>query len=133
MLFIQQAIPYIALFFIFGGFFFLLVGIVGLLRLPDVFTRMHAMGKCDTLGTGMMLIGLMLLFADITNVTKLILIAAMIITINPVVTHLIAKTAYNRGTPMAEGSFLINDYVASQRRRKSQPMAAAPEKGGDNS
>ncbi len=133
MLFIQQAMPYVALFFIFGGFFFLLVGIVGLLRLPDVYTRMHAMGKCDTLGTGMVLIGLMLLVADITNVTKLILIMAMIVTINPVVTHLIAKTAYNRGTPMAEGSFLINDYVASQRRRKRKFLVTAPEKGGDKS
>ena len=91
------------------------------------------MGKCDTLGTGMMLIGLMLLVAEITNVTKLILIMAMIVTINPVVTHLIAKTAYNRGTPMAEGSFLINDYVASQRRRRRQPLVTTPEKGGDNS
>jgi multisubunit Na+/H+ antiporter MnhG subunit len=55
----------------------------------------------------------------------------MIVTINPVVTHLIAKTAYNRGTPMAKGSFLINDYVAAQRRRKRKSLEVAPEKGGD--
>ncbi len=126
----ELIIQYVALFFLFGGFFFLLVGVVGLLRLPDVYTRMHAMGKCDTLGTGMILIAMILLIADITNATKLLLIAAMIITINPVVTHLIAKTAYNRGTPMAEGSFLINDYVASQRRRRQSPDSVT-EKGGD--
>ncbi len=119
-----------AIIFLFSGFFFLLVGVVGLLRLPDVYTRMHAMGKCDTLGTGMILIAMMLLIADVTNVTKLIMISAMIVTINPVVTHLIAKTAYNRGTPMAEGSFLINDYVASQRRRKRKSLDVAAEKGG---
>ena len=117
-----MVLQYIAAFFILGGFFFLVVGVVGLLRLPDVYTRMHAMGKCDTLGTGMVLIGLMILIGDITNVTKLFLILAMIGTINPVITHLIAKTAYNRGTPMAEGSFLINDYVASQRRRRSKRL-----------
>jgi multicomponent Na+:H+ antiporter subunit G len=100
----------------------LVVGVVGLIRLPDVYTRMHALGKCDTLGTGMVLIGLMFLVQDVTNITKLLLIMAMIITINPVVTHLIAKTAYNRGTPMAEGSFLINDYVASQRRRRKRQL-----------
>lgn len=111
-------IQYIALFFLLGGFFFLVVGVVGLLRLPDVYTRMHAMGKCDTLGAGMILIALMLLIADVTNITKLVLIGIMIATINPMITHLIAKTAYNRGTPMAEGSFLINDYVAAQRRRR---------------
>lgn len=117
------------MFFLFGGFFFLMVGVIGLLRLPDVYTRMHAMGKCDTLGTGMILIAMVLLIADVTNTTKLLLIAAMIVTINPVVTHLIAKTAYNRGTPMAEGSFLINDYVASQRRRHSREIVT--EKGGE--
>ena len=111
-------LEYIAIVFLFGGFFFLFVGVVGLLRLPDVYTRMHAMGKCDTLGAGLILVALMLLIWDVTNITKLILILAMIATINPIITHLIAKTAYNRGTPMAEGSYLINDYVASQRRRR---------------
>ena len=124
----------IAVFFLIGGLFFLVVGVVGLLRLPDVYTRMHAMGKCDTLGTGMVLIALMLLIGDITNITKLVLIGAMIATINPVITHVIAKTAYNRGTPMVEGSFLINDYVASQRRRRrSQIEPATVKEGGEGS
>lgn len=125
-------IEYIAVFFMLGGFFFLVVGVVGLLRLPDLYTRMHAMGKCDTLGAGMVLIGLMLLIADITNITKLVLIGVMIATINPVITHLIAKTAYNRGTPMAEGSYLINIYVASQRRKRKRQIKAVPAgEGGD--
>jgi len=109
----------------------LFVGVVGLLRLPDVYTRMHAMGKCDTLGAGMILIALMLLIADITNITKLVLIGIMIATINPIITHLIAKTAYNRGTPMAEGSFLINDYVAAQRRRRRSTLETGKTKKGD--
>jgi multicomponent Na+:H+ antiporter subunit G len=119
----MMILHYIAAFFLLGGFFFLIVGVVGLLRLPDVYTRMHAMGKCDTLGTGMVLVGLMILISDITNITKLFLIMVMIATINPVITHLIAKTAYNRGTPMAEGSFVINDYVATQRRRRKSKLA----------
>ncbi len=127
-----MVLQYIAVFFLLSGFFFLIVGVVGLIRLPDVYTRMHALGKCDTLGTGMVLIGLMLLVQDITNITKLILIMVMIITINPVVTHLIAKTAYNRGTPMTEGSFLINDYVASQRRRRQRQLEASnTQEGGE--
>ncbi len=127
-------LEYIAIFFLFSGFFFLVVGVVGLIRLPDLYTRMHALGKCDTLGTGMVLIGLMILINDVTNITKLILIMVMIVTINPVVTHLIAKTAYNRGTPMVEGSFLINDYVASQRRRRKRQLESiANGEGGDHS
>ncbi len=126
-----MVLQYIAIIFLFGGFFFLLVGVVGLLRLPDVYTRMHAMGKCDTLGAGLMLIALMLLIGDLTNITKLLLIGVMIATINPIITHLIAKTAYNRGTPMAEGSFLINEYVASQRRRRREQVQTI--KKGDES
>jgi len=126
-------LEYIAAFFLLSGFFFLIVGVIGLLRLPDVYNRMHAMGKCDTLGTGLVLIGLMILIGDVTNITKLFLIMGMIATINPVITHLIAKTAYNRGTPMAEGSFLINDYVASQRRRrKRQLKTMLPTEGGES-
>ncbi|MBW6463876.1 MAG: monovalent cation/H(+) antiporter subunit G [Firmicutes bacterium] len=128
-----MVLQYVAVFFLLGGFFFLIVGVIGLIRLPDVYTRMHALGKCDTLGTGMVLIGLMFLVQDVTNITKLILIMAMIITINPVVTHLIAKTAYNRGTPMAEGSFLINDYVASQRRRRKRQLETNLSKEGGES
>jgi len=126
-----MVIQYIAVFFLLGGLFFLVVGVIGLLRLTDVYTRMHAMGKCDTLGAGMMLIGLMLLILDVTNITKLVLIAVMIGTINPIITHLIAKTAYNRGTPMAEGSFLINTYVASQRRRRRSMLEKSEAKKGD--
>ncbi len=126
-----MVLQYIAISFLLGGFFFLVVGVVGLLRLPDVYTRMHAMGKCDTLGAGLLLIGLMLLIGDLTNITKLVLIGVMIATINPIITHLIAKTAYNRGTPMAEDSFLINDYVASQRRRRREKIQTI--KKGDES
>jgi len=126
-----MVLHYIAAFFLIGGFFFLIVGVLGLLRLPDVYTRMHALGKCDTLGTGMVLVGLMFLIHDVTNVTKLVLIMVMIVTINPVITHLIAKTAYNRGTPMAEGSFLINDYVASQRRRRKRMIESSLSQEGE--
>ncbi len=90
------------------------------------------MGKCDTLGAGLIVIALMILIGDITNITKLVLIGVMIATINPIITQLIAKTAYNRGTPMAEGSFLINEYVASQRRRR-RSKAEVVKKGDENS
>lgn len=42
--------------FLAGGIFFYMVGVLGLVRLPDVFTRMHATTKCDTMGAGLILI-----------------------------------------------------------------------------
>jgi len=43
-----------------GGAVFLLVGAIGLLRFPDFYTRLHAVSVCDTMGAGLVLIGLML-------------------------------------------------------------------------
>ena len=66
----------ISMILIAGGVFFLLVGGVGLLRLPDVYTRMHAVGKCDTLGSGLLIIGLMVIadsFSVIINMGDFLL------------------------------------------------------------
>ncbi len=100
----------LAVIFLFGGLFFLSVGVVGLIRLPDVYNRLHALGKCDTMGTGLIIVGMMLLVPGMTNVVKLALMGALTYTINPVMTHLITKTAYVRGTPMTEGSFILSTY-----------------------
>ena len=43
-----------------GGGFFLIVGGIGLLRFPDFYTRLHAAGMTDTLGVGLMLLGMMM-------------------------------------------------------------------------
>jgi len=50
----------ISLTFMVGGLFFFFVGTVGLIRLPDVLTRMHATTKCDTLGAGLIVVGVVL-------------------------------------------------------------------------
>ncbi len=100
----------LAVIFLLGGLFFLSVGVVGLIRLPDVYNRLHALGKCDTMGTGLIILGMMLITPGMTNVVKLALMGALTYTINPVMTHLITKTAYVRGTPMAEGSFILSTY-----------------------
>jgi multicomponent Na+:H+ antiporter subunit G len=82
---------------------------------------MHAVGKCDTLGNFLMLIGLMMFMTDLASLVKLALIFALIATINPVVTHVMAKTAYERGMDLVEGSFVLNAYSSfgeEQKRRE---------------
>jgi multicomponent Na+:H+ antiporter subunit G len=111
--------------FIATGFFFLMVGSVGLVRLPDVYNRMHAVGKCDTLGSGLMLLGLILLINNFAAAVKLALIFALVAVINPVVTHMMAKTAYERGMELVKGSFVLNSYSSfreeeSRRERSAQ-------------
>ncbi len=93
-----------------GGYFFLAAGVIGLLRLPDVYNRMHAMGKCDTLGAGLALLAMVILIEGTSNVVKVVIIMGMILIVSPVMTHLIMKTAYGRGTPMAKGTISLDVY-----------------------
>ncbi|KAB3533577.1 monovalent cation/H(+) antiporter subunit G [Alkaliphilus serpentinus] len=79
-----------------GGAFFFLVGTVGLLRMPDVFCRMHATTKCDTLGAGLILLGLILYRGiDIISV-KLLLVLIFVWITNPTAAHIIAKAEYDK-------------------------------------
>ncbi len=86
------------------GTFFLLVGAVGLIRLPDMFTRMHATTKCTTLGAMCSLLGVALLMQG-SVALKAILIIIFLIFGNPTSTHAIARAAYKTGTRMKIGSY----------------------------
>ncbi len=80
-----------------AGGFFCLVGGIGLLRMPDFFTRAHAASVTETLGAGLVLAGLMLQ-AGFTLVTaKLLVIGLLIFFTSPTATHALAKAAYARG------------------------------------
>ncbi|MFT5082690.1 MAG: multicomponent Na+:H+ antiporter subunit G [Lentisphaeria bacterium] len=75
------------------GVFLCLSGGVGILRFPDFYTRMHAVGVTDTLAAGMILIGLMLQAPEILVLVKLIMILFMTLFINPSASHALAKAA----------------------------------------
>lgn len=80
-----------------AGSFFYLVGSVGLLRMPDVFTRMHATSVSDTFGALLLLAG-MILQAGFSLVTlKLVIIVAAILYTGPVATHALARAARHAG------------------------------------
>lgn len=68
-------------------------GGVGILRFPDFYTRMHAVGVTDTLATAMILIGLMLQNPDGLVILKLIIILLMALFISPTASHALARAA----------------------------------------
>jgi multicomponent Na+:H+ antiporter subunit G len=86
------------------GAFFLLVGSIGLLRLPDMFTRMHAATKCTTLGAMCTLVGVAILMQGEVAI-KAVLIILFIVLGNPTSAHAIARAAYRSGTRMKIGSY----------------------------
>jgi len=80
-----------------AGCFFIVVAAIGVVRFPDFYSRMHPAGKCDTLGQGLVLLGLMVHEGVSFVSVKLILIMAFIFVANPTATHAIAKAAYIAG------------------------------------
>lgn len=87
-----------------AGGLFCLIGAVGLLRMPDLFTRMHAASVTDTLGAGLILLGLALQ-AGLTLVSfKLLAIGLLIVFTSPTATHALARAALARGVkPLLAG------------------------------
>ena len=81
------------------GVFFLIMGAVGILRFPDFYTRMHAAGKCDTLGSLLVVIGLALHGGATLASAKIIAIAVFIFLTSPTATHAIARAAHRNKVP----------------------------------
>lgn len=83
--------------FLFAGAFFCLVGAIGLLRMPDVYTRMHAASVLETLGVGFILLGLLLQAGFTLVAVKLLMIGLLIFFASPTASHALARAALLRG------------------------------------
>lgn len=79
------------------GSVFLVVGGIGVVRLPDVFTRMHGAGVIDTVGACAVLIGLMVQAGFTIVAIKLVLIVVFILFTSPTTTHALARAALGGG------------------------------------
>lgn len=79
-----------------GGVFFSFVAVVGIIRLPDLYTRAHATSKSDTLGTILSLAGVALVLgSDVAAAKTVFLLLFMLIT-NPTAAHAITRAAYDQ-------------------------------------
>jgi multicomponent Na+:H+ antiporter subunit G len=85
---------WLAIGFILGGVFFLMVGSIGLIRLPDFYSRSHATGKSDTLGIMLVIFGLILYEGLTLNSAKLLVILTFVALTNPTATHALARAAF---------------------------------------
>ena len=80
-----------------AGSFFYIVGSIGLIRMPDVFTRMHATSVSDTFGAFLILTGLILQAGISLVALKLAIIISIIFVTGPVATHALARAARHAG------------------------------------
>jgi len=79
------------------GSLFCIIGGIGLLRLPDFYSRIHASGITDTLGAGLVLVGLMVQGGLSLVTVKLIMIFLLLFLVSPTSTHAVAKAAFTSG------------------------------------
>ncbi len=85
------------------GSFFCVVGGIGLNRMPDFYTRTHAASITDTLGAGLLLLGLALQAPDPWVVVKIAFVAVFLFVTSPTAAHALVKAAYAEGVRHDEG------------------------------
>ncbi|MFN4294386.1 MAG: monovalent cation/H(+) antiporter subunit G [Thermoflexales bacterium] len=107
------------------GTFFSIVGIIGLVRLPDVYSRMHATGKVSTFGV--VLLTVAAVFATPLAWSKALVLIALLILAGPVVSHAISSASYRLSIPLKQAA---RDDLAGKRiqppANQPQPVQAEP-------
>jgi multicomponent Na+:H+ antiporter subunit G len=104
------------------GSFFLVAGAIGLLRMPDVYTRMHAASIIDTAGAMLLILGLVVQAGFSLLALKLLFVIALLFFFGPVASHALAQAALHAG---------IEPVLAEDRRNREVPGAAPPEPTGE--
>ena len=95
----SSAIDLLSGFCLLAGGLLCITGGVGLLRLPDFFSRVHAVGLTETLAAPLLLVGLMLEMGWSLDLFKILMIMILVLATNPTATHAMAKAALHGGHP----------------------------------
>ena len=86
------------------GSLFMLIAAIGIVRFPDLFTRMHAATKGTSFGVVLMLIAVAVYFGNVKVILEVILVISFIYLTAPIACHMIARAAYFLDIPMWEGT-----------------------------
>ena len=113
--------------FLLAGSFFAVVGGIGVLRMPDLFTRLHALGITDTMGAGLILTGLMFQAGLSLITVKLLLILGFLWFSSPVSTYALARATLASG----QEPFWAEDLEIPETARIPGRTPTAQEKGNE--
>lgn len=120
----------IAAVFLVVGASFCLLGAIGMLRMPDMFTRLHAATKTGTLGVGFIMLAAALRFQELDASIRAFLVVAFLFATAPIGAHVIARAAYFHAVSLWEGSTVDELKQAIEQRAASAPADAVD--GPDN-
>lgn len=82
---------------ILAGLVFFAAGTAGLLRFPDVYSRLHALTKADNVGLGLVVLGLMFQAAGPADILKLLLIWLLVLAAGTTAAHMVAQRTWTHG------------------------------------
>lgn len=99
------------------GATFMLIAALGLVRMPDLFTRMHATSKAGSLGAGLILLAVAIHYGDLGISARALATLAFILLTAPIAAHVIGRVAYFVGVPFWEGT-LLDELGARQFRTR---------------
>ena len=83
-----------------ASLFFFLASAIGLLRLPDFYTRLHASGNSETLGLMLACLGLVVYEGPTLLSVKMVIVFLLVFLANPIGTHILGKAALKSGHPV---------------------------------
>jgi len=109
----MNALDWLLLLLYGAGLFFNLAAVVGIIRLPDVYSRLHSTAKNTTLGSLLIILGLairQMVEGSWAASLKLLFIGLVLTIVSPIASHALARAAYWSGVPLWEGS-VIDEYA----------------------
>ncbi len=107
-----------------GGIFFLFVAAVGVVRMPDLYNRMHATSKAGTLGVGLILLAVAVFYQELSVAARALSGLAFIILTAPVAAHALGRAAYLSGVKPSEETYV--DDLAGHYRANHQLTSPRP-------
>ena len=116
---VYQLVQYVAAALILVGTLFCVLAALGMLRLPDVYTRMHAASKAGAVGTGFILVAIALVSLDVAVSLRAIVALFFLLLTTPVSAHLLARASLKAGydpTPATQCDDVAEQDVLSQGR-----------------
>ena len=121
----QLFIPILSGCFILLGVLALLIGALGLLRLPDVYCRIHAVGMIDTAGASFIILGLAIHEGVSLVTVKLLFIGIFLFFTSPIATHAVAQVAHKSGVVPVGRNLATAKSAKKPAAAKAKPKQAA--------
>lgn len=109
------------------GAVFMFLAAIGLARMPDVLMRLHSTTKSNTLGVGLIMLGVALVFNNFDIAVRALAIVVFMFSTAPVAAHMVGRAAYLSGVPLWEGT--LSDEMRGCYDPETHTLSSHPMEG----